>query len=70
MIARSLAIFLAFAAAWGLWSAYGELRVFRRTVFWEYRYIIFGVGSLLALGALDFAFTWLKAKMGRAAQDQ
>lgn len=63
MIPRALSIIVALAAAAGLWFAYGELNIFRRTVFWEYRYIIFGMGTFLSLSALEFALGWIKTKI-------
>lgn len=65
MILRILSILVAIATAYGLWWAYNELTIFRRTVFWEYRYIIFGVGALLALSILESLFGWIKTKTSR-----
>lgn len=62
MILRILSILVSLAAAYGLWWAYNELTIFRRTVFWEYRYIIFGIGALLALSVLESLFGWIKTK--------
>ncbi len=62
MILRVLSIAIALAAAAGLWFGYGELNIFRRTVFFEYRYIIFGIGAFLALSLLEFILGWIKAK--------
>lgn len=70
MILRMLSIIMAIAAAYGLWWAYDELTIFRRTVFWEYRYIIFGIGSLLALSVLEYVLGWVKIKAGRSAEDR
>lgn len=66
MILRTLSILVSIAAAYGLWWAYDELTIFRRTVFWEYRYIIFGVGALLALSLLESLFGWIKTKTSKA----
>ncbi len=65
MILRVVSILVSVAAAYGLWWAYDELTIFRRTVFWEYRYIIFGVGALLALSLLESLFGWIKTKTAK-----
>lgn len=70
MTLRILSIVVALAAAAGLWFAYDELSIFRRTVFWEYRYIIFGCGAFLALSILEAALGWLKNKFGKDANTQ
>ncbi len=62
MILRILSILVSLAAAYGLWWAYNELTIFRRTVFWEYRYIIFGIGAFFALSILEKALGWIKTK--------
>jgi len=62
MILRILSILVSIAAVYGMWWAYNELTIFRRTVFWEYRYIIFGIGALLALSVLESLFGWIKTK--------
>lgn len=62
MILRVLSIIASIAAAYGLWWAYNELSIFRSTVFWEYRYIIFGIGALFALTVLEKVIGWLKSK--------
>lgn len=64
MIFRILSIAIALVAAAGLWFAYDELSVFRRTMFWDYRYIIFGCAAFLALSVLEAAMGWLKTKLG------
>lgn len=64
MIARIFSIVVALAAAVGLWFAYDELTIFRRTMFWDYRFIIFGCGAFLALSVLEKAIGWLKARLG------
>ena len=69
MILPGLAIVLAFAATWGLWAGYNELRVFRGTPFWDYRYIIFAVGAFLAFSVLQALFSWLKGKFGEGLED-
>ena len=69
MILRVLGIVLALAAAWGLWAGYDQLRVFRGTLFWDYRYIIFAVGAFLALSVLEALFSWLKGKFGAGPDD-
>jgi hypothetical protein len=68
MIFRVLSIIAALAAAVGLWFAYGELKIFRRTIFWEYRYIIFGVGAFFALSMLESMFGWIRTKFGSDTQ--
>lgn len=65
MIFRILSIAIALIAAGGLWFAYDELNIFRRTVLWDYRYIIFGCGAFLALSILEAALGWLKTKFGK-----
>lgn len=62
MILSALRICVACAAAVGLWFAYDELSIFRRTPFWEYRYIIFGCGAFLALSVLEYALGWITTK--------
>jgi len=69
MILRSLSIVVSLAAVYGLWWAYGELTIFRRTVFWEYRFIIFGIGAFLALSLLEVALGWIKTKTGRVTDN-
>ena len=62
MMFRGISIFAALAATVGLWFAYDELTVFRRTMFWDYRYLIFGIGALLALSVTEVVLGWIKAK--------
>lgn len=64
MIFRILSIATALVAAGGLWFAYDELNIFRRTIFWDYRYVIFGCGAFLALSILEAGIGWLKTKFG------
>ena len=63
MILRVLSVIVALAAVAALWFSYGELRIFRRTMFWEYRYIIFAVGAFLGLSLLEWAVGWIKSKV-------
>lgn len=55
MIARvagpGLAFFVAAAAVWG-WVEIGRLR---DTPLWEFRYLLLGVATVLALGLVDLA---------------
>jgi hypothetical protein len=70
MILRAIAILLAGLATAALWYSYDELTVFRRTAFWDYRYIIFTVGAFLGLGAVEWALGWVKTKTQGTAGDQ
>lgn len=63
MIVRVMAIVVALGATWALWFGYGELRMFRGTPFWDYRYIIYVVSAFLALSALEWAMGWMKTKI-------
>ncbi len=46
-----LALLVAAAAVWG-WVEIGRLR---GTPLWEFRYLLLGVGTILALGVADWA---------------
>ena len=63
MILRVLSVVIALGAVAALWFGYGELRIFRRTMFWEYRYIIFAVAAFLGLSFLEWALGWVKSKV-------
>lgn len=63
MILRVLAILVALVAAWALWFGYGQLKVFRGTPFWDYRYIIYAVSAFLGLSVLEGALGWIKTKI-------
>ena len=63
MIVRALSIAVALGAVLALWLGYGELRVLRGTLFWEYRFIVFAVVAFLGLSALEWAMGWIKAKV-------
>jgi hypothetical protein len=62
MIVRALAILLAVGAVWALWFGYGQLRLFRGTAFWDFRYIIFAVAAFFALSGLEWLMGRIKAK--------
>jgi hypothetical protein len=63
MMIRILAIVVAFGAAWAIWYSYGQLRIFRGTPFWDYRYVIFASSTFLSLSALEWAVGWIKSKI-------
>ena len=50
-------------AAAALWFAYDQLTIFRRTMFWEYRYIIFAAGAFVGLTLLEKLVAWLATKI-------
>ncbi len=60
---RVLTIVVAFGAAWAIWYCYGQLRVFRGTQFWDYRFVIFAIATFLGLSALEWAIGWIKSKI-------
>lgn len=63
MILRIIAIIVSLASAAGLWFAFDQLGILRRTVFWEYRFITFGCGAFLALSLIEFVMGWIKQKL-------
>lgn len=42
-----------------LWLGYENLNVLRRTVFWEFRYVLLGVAAFLGLSLLEWLVGWL-----------
>ena len=63
MKVRVLTIVLALGAAWALWFCYGQLKMFRGTPFWDYRYIIYAVLAFLGLSGLEWIIGYLKSKI-------
>jgi len=63
MIVRILSIAVAGAAVLALWFGYGQLKQFRGTPLWEYRYIIYAAAAFLGLSALEWALGWIKTKI-------
>jgi len=63
MILRMIAILASLGAVWALWYGYDQLRQFRGTAFWDYRYLIFAVSAFLALSALEWVLGWIKSKI-------
>ena len=63
MTLRVMAIIAALGAVWALWFGYGQLRLFRGTPFWDYRYIIYAVSAFVALSGLEWALRWIKTKI-------
>ena len=63
MNVRVLAILVAVGAVWALWFGYGQLKEFRGTPFWDYRYIIYAAAAFLGLSVLEWALSWIKTKI-------
>ncbi len=63
MMWRLVAIILTGAAIWAIWFGYDNLKVLRRTVFWEFRYFIFTLGVFLGLSAVEWALGQAKKKL-------
>lgn len=63
MIWRLVAIVLTGVAIWMIWFGYDNLKVFRRTVFWEFRYFVFMLGVFLGLSAIEWALGQAKKKL-------
>jgi hypothetical protein len=63
MIIRGLAIVLTAAACVALWFGYMNLNVLRGTPLFDFRYVIFAVGSFLGLSALEWGIGWIKKKV-------
>ena len=63
MILRAVTILLSVGALAAMWFGYDELNIFRRTVFWEYRYLIFVVVAFLVLSFLEWGIGWIKSKV-------
>ena len=63
MIMRIVKISLTGAALWALWYGYDNLTVFRRTVFWEFRYIIFTLAAFLGLSAIQWTLDRVQKKL-------
>lgn len=60
MMLRVLSIALSGFALWVLWVCYGELKVFRGTVFWDFRFLIYACLAFLGLGLLEWCLGWLR----------
>jgi hypothetical protein len=46
-----------------IWWAWTELNLLRRTVFWEYRLVIFLAGAIALLSIFDTVFTKIKTRI-------
>lgn len=66
---RVLAIIVTGAALGALWFGYGQLKILRGTVFWDYRYIVYAGGAFLGLSCLEWALGWIKKKIQGAPDD-
>ena len=65
MMMRIVAIILTGLALWALWFSYNNLNVFRRTIFWEFRYFIFVIGAFLGLSAIEWVLGWVQKTLNR-----
>ena len=63
MIVRILAICMTIGAIVAFWFGYDQLKQFRGTPFWDYRYIVFAVAAFLGLSILEQVMGWIKTKI-------
>lgn len=63
MMIRVIAIVMNVLACGALWFSYMNLNVFRGTLLFEFRYVIFACGAFLGLSAFEWAIGWIKTKV-------
>lgn len=63
MIFRVFRIVLTFAMIFLLWFAYDQLSLLRRTVLWEFRYLVWITSGFLILSLVEWGLGWLYRKL-------
>ena len=63
MIVRVLAVLFAAVALIALWVGFMNLNIFRGTPLFDFRYVLFAIGSFLGLSALEWVLGWIKSKL-------